>query len=138
MKIVTKPLVKEAIQVRIGNLNAVRDFMGGEKHRNIEFSINYVQHKVFIHTLEGSMRADVGDWIIKGIQGEFYPCKADIFEATYTKVDEDKELIPEVMHTDPNKRAEFIKWCEANDIDLFEDEMAWEKWHDAAKKESQT
>jgi hypothetical protein len=36
-----------------------------------------------IKTLEGSMRAEVGDWIIKGIKGEFYPCKPDIFEATY-------------------------------------------------------
>lgn len=34
-------------------------------------------------TLEGTMRADVGDWIIRGVQGEFYPCKPDIFEATY-------------------------------------------------------
>lgn len=38
---------------------------------------------IFIVTLEGEMRADVGDWIIKGVQGEFYPCKPNIFEATY-------------------------------------------------------
>lgn len=36
-----------------------------------------------IRTLEGNMRADVGDWIIKGVAGEFYPCKPDIFAATY-------------------------------------------------------
>ncbi len=36
-----------------------------------------------IHTLEGSMRANHGDWIIQGVQGEIYPCKPDIFEATY-------------------------------------------------------
>lgn len=36
-----------------------------------------------IPTLEGDMRADVGDWIIKGVKGEFYPCKPDIFAATY-------------------------------------------------------
>ena len=36
-----------------------------------------------IYTLEGPLRADVGDWIIRGIRGEFYPCKPDIFEATY-------------------------------------------------------
>ncbi len=40
-----------------------------------------------IKTLEGVMTAIVGDWIIKGIQGEFYPCKPDIFEQTYDKVD---------------------------------------------------
>ena len=38
-----------------------------------------------IPTLEGDMRAELGDWIIKGVQGEFYPCKPDIFEATYEK-----------------------------------------------------
>lgn len=38
---------------------------------------------IFISTLEGEMRAMVGDWIIRGVKGEFYPCKPDIFEATY-------------------------------------------------------
>lgn len=40
-----------------------------------------------IETLEGWIRAMPGDWIIKGVKGEFYPCKPDIFEATYDKVD---------------------------------------------------
>jgi hypothetical protein len=39
-----------------------------------------------IPTLEGTMRADVGDWIICGVKGEFYPCKPDIFAATYEAV----------------------------------------------------
>lgn len=38
-----------------------------------------------IDTLEGVMTANEGDYIIKGIQGEYYPCKPDIFEATYEK-----------------------------------------------------
>jgi hypothetical protein len=38
---------------------------------------------IVIRTLEGDMRADEGDWIIKGVKGEFYPCKPDIFAATY-------------------------------------------------------
>jgi hypothetical protein len=41
---------------------------------------------VSIKTLEGVMKADVGDWIIRGIQGELYPCKPDIFAATYEQV----------------------------------------------------
>lgn len=41
-----------------------------------------------IKTLEGDMRANPGDWIIKGVKGEFYPCKPDIFEATYEAVEE--------------------------------------------------
>lgn len=36
-----------------------------------------------ISTLEGNMRVDIGDWIIRGVHGEFYPCKPDIFEKTY-------------------------------------------------------
>jgi len=41
---------------------------------------------LLIGTLEGEMRADIGDWVIKGVKGEFYPCKPDIFEATYEAV----------------------------------------------------
>src|SRR5438105_4286987 len=40
-----------------------------------------------IHTLEGDMTAQEGDWIIKGVKGEFYPCKPDIFAATYEPVE---------------------------------------------------
>ncbi len=43
--------------------------------------------QVFIKTLEGNMRADIGDWIIRGINGELYPCKPDIFEASYEAVE---------------------------------------------------
>ena len=44
---------------------------------------HYSGEQLVIPTLEGSMCADVGDWIIKGVAGEFYPCKPLIFEATY-------------------------------------------------------
>jgi len=40
-----------------------------------------------IHTLEGNMKADPGDWIITGVKGEQYPCKPDIFEQTYERVE---------------------------------------------------
>lgn len=39
--------------------------------------------QMLVHTLEGTMTANPGDWIIRGVQGEFYPCKPDIFEQTY-------------------------------------------------------
>jgi len=39
-----------------------------------------------INTLEGIMRGEVGDYIIKGVKGEIYPCKPDIFELTYDKI----------------------------------------------------
>ena len=46
--------------------------------------------KEVIHTLEGDMIASPGDWIITGINGEKYPCKPDIFEETYEKVEVEK------------------------------------------------
>ena len=42
----------------------------------------------YINTLEGTMKADIGDWVITGVNGERYPCKPDIFEKTYEKVEE--------------------------------------------------
>lgn len=44
--------------------------------------------EIKIQTLEGVMTASLGDWIIKGVNGEFYPCKPDIFQKTYDPVDE--------------------------------------------------
>lgn len=41
---------------------------------------------IMINTIEGDMKARVGDWIIRGIKGEYYPCKPDIFELTYEKI----------------------------------------------------
>lgn len=41
------------------------------------------QRCIDIQTLEGEMRAEMGDWVIKGVKGEFYPCKPDIFALTY-------------------------------------------------------
>ena len=48
---------------------------------------------ILIQTLEGDMKATIGDYVIKGVNGEFYPCKPDIFEKTYDKV-EDEESGP--------------------------------------------
>lgn len=44
---------------------------------------DYTGPAILVQTLEGSMTARSGDWIIKGVKGEFYPCKPDIFAATY-------------------------------------------------------
>lgn len=44
-------------------------------------------HQIQIKTLEGVMTADLGDWVIKGVKGKFYPCKPDIFAATYDVVE---------------------------------------------------
>jgi hypothetical protein len=48
--------------------------------------------EMIIHTLEGDMKADVGDYIITGLRGEQYPCKPDVFEKTYQEVPDDTPL----------------------------------------------
>lgn len=48
------------------------------------------REELIVLTLEGEMQANRGDWIIRGVKGEFYPCKPDIFEATYELVEEEK------------------------------------------------
>lgn len=65
----------------------------GENHFEILFGFigakatgEYLAGTLAIHTLEGVMTAQPGDWIIKGVGGEFYPCKPDIFEKTYDRV----------------------------------------------------
>lgn len=56
------------------------------KQLEIKGSISEGSAKLIIPTLEGDMKASLGDYIIKGVQGEFYPCKPEIFEATYEEV----------------------------------------------------
>lgn len=51
-------------------------------------SVFFADGRLHIKTLEGTMAADVGDYIIKGVKGELYPCKPDIFAATYEAVEE--------------------------------------------------
>lgn len=79
-----KPVVIEAIQLTKDNVVDVLSFCNST--RNIVAS-NEDDMGISILTLEGTMLATTGDYIIKGIKGEFYPCKADIFEQTYEEVD---------------------------------------------------
>lgn len=62
-----------------------------KKFRKIPVVIEAYQTDVEmeIETSEGVMKADKGDWIIKGVKGELYPCKPDVFKMTYEKVDEE-------------------------------------------------
>lgn len=78
-----KPVVIQAVQYTgtVESSTEVHDFMKqGGLHTN-----GFPDH-ILITTLEGVMRADKGDFIIKGVKGEFYPCKPDIFAATYEEV----------------------------------------------------
>lgn len=78
-KYVKKPVEIEAIQWTGENLNEIVMFT--DMH-NLQCGENELK----IKTLEGNIIASKGDYIIRGIKGEFYPCKPDIFEQTYDKV----------------------------------------------------
>lgn len=95
MKFRKKPVVVDAVQLNWKNWNEICDFLGDiidakNPGRNTEeFSDTCGESSPFIEltipTLEGNHLARHGDWIIKGVRGEFYPCKPDIFEETYEK-----------------------------------------------------
>jgi len=87
MKFKKKPVQIEAVKWTEENKMEMQDFLNTNPPKE-GFGFD---DKLWIGTLEGVMTADKGDWIIKGVKGEFYPCKPDIFEATYDKVDEPRE-----------------------------------------------
>ena len=80
-----KPVVIEAVQWTGANHLLPETFM---KDSGAYMSYDRKQlGEIMIPTLEGEMTASVGDWIIKGVNGEFYPCKPDIIEKTYEPID---------------------------------------------------
>ena len=72
-----KPVIIEAVQWNGKNLTEIDNFVGG--------SLKIEGSNIVIHTLEGDMEASINDYIIKGVNGEFYPCKPDIFDKTYER-----------------------------------------------------
>jgi hypothetical protein len=85
MKYKKRPVVIEAVRWDGSNALDILTFAGFDK-KNI--GDIYENSSILIYTLEGNMTANVGDYIIKGVNGEFYPCKPDIFEKTYLPVNE--------------------------------------------------
>lgn len=82
MKYRKKPVVIEAIKYNGENRKEIEKFVGKSLVKYLSDS------SLMIPTLEGEHIATLGDWIIKGVKGEFYPCKPDIFEATYEPVND--------------------------------------------------
>lgn len=78
-----KPVVVEAIiwNGKTSSLCAISDLV------NDDITLSKDKY-LYIQTLEGKMKANIGDYIIKGVKGECYPCKPDIFEQTYELVEE--------------------------------------------------
>jgi len=85
-----KPIEIDALQWTGNNHRTMFNFLGGDPDKYLDtygknFSIDHskVAGGLIIKTLEGEHIASIDDWIIKGIKGEYYPCKPDIFEMTY-------------------------------------------------------
>lgn len=78
MKYRKKPVVIEAVQFTSNNYEECERFLDG----NYDNTLNYPN----VRTLNGIVSVSIGDYLCKGIAGEFYPCKPDIFEATYDKI----------------------------------------------------
>lgn len=94
-----KPVVVEAIRWTGSNLEEIRNFVGNDlienyiEHFDIERAlIKQTLAGIAINTLEGIMRVDYGDYIIKDVNNELRPCEPDIFEQTYEEVIEDGDL----------------------------------------------
>lgn len=80
-----KPVVIEAFKVGVDTFPKwFIDSGNAEFYKDHSQDLNW---HLIIKTLEGDMRADIGDWIIKGVKNEIYPCKNDVFEMTYEKVE---------------------------------------------------
>lgn len=93
----------EAIQFATdpNTISNIHGFLGAEESA-ITTQFAGADPVLAIKTLEGVMTAQVGDWIIKGVKGEFYPCKPDIFEATYVPAIKDdfaSRLLVETQET---------------------------------------
>ena len=94
-KFIKKPLQIEAFQLTYEVAKGIHPIpiWAKEAHEEKTLQIHYTDkihnsQYAFIETLEGTMEASANDWIIKGIKGEIYPCKPEIFEKTYDLIEE--------------------------------------------------
>ena len=81
-----KPVIIEAVQLPARGDYDMDEFQNWATDNGFTNFESDRDEGIVVHTLEGEMKGEPGDWIIKGIKGEFYPCKPDIFEATYERV----------------------------------------------------
>ena len=94
-----KPVVIEAIQLKEDNIFKCMEFIGKkpefksdmDRNKFDEYEDIVRKDGLSIKTLEGVMKAQIGDYIIKGVEGEFYPCKEEIFKKTYKEVNNENE-----------------------------------------------
>ena len=120
-KFVKKPVIIEAIQYNGENIGSIEDFVGKKLSTVMASDVDV---KLIIPTLEGDMNASKDDWVIKGVKGEFYPCKPDIFKQSYNMIKENNGILSEgekrvrkSFNPSALKRVENFKSITASAID---------------------
>lgn len=86
MKFRKKPVLIEAVRFDGENRREALSFIYPDMSEDGLRGAEAMRLPIVIETLEGDMTVSPGDWIIRGVKGEFYPCKPDIFDATYEPV----------------------------------------------------
>lgn len=119
MKYRKKPTVVEAMQLTNENLLEVKEWCNGELVPNAETS----GYDLYISTLEGIMHADINDYIIQGVEGNFYPCKPDIFEKTYevasqqSQLDDNQQIVLEWLKNEISENdLQYTLWSFTEDV----------------------
>ena len=130
MKFRKKPVVVEAIKWTGDDLLELSNFIGPIQEANSldqDFALYHaamlVDSELYISTLEGKYKASIGDWIIKGVKGEFYPCKPDIFALTYDFYDVEHEIKKTLINTTASQAKDNVKdikfWGEGDTFKLI-------------------
>ena len=93
MKYRKKPVIIEAIKY-VGGTAVAEEIPKWLRDASLDKTIYWENNNLYIKTLEGVHHVSDGDYVIRGVQGELYPCKPDIFEQTYERMtsDEDSEM----------------------------------------------
>jgi hypothetical protein len=125
-----KPVEIEARQLTPETLKDIKQWVGPSARVHTDGVPLGAPIKLAIDTLEGTMLADFGDWILMGVKGEFYPCRDDIFRETYEPVDAVPALpVPWIRQTtitevvregavlDDEQQGRVCDWLRANGID---------------------
>ena len=115
MKYRKKPLCIDAIEWTGTNIDDLDQFMDHKAY-------SIIDDQLYIETIEGTLQASKGDYVIRGIKGEYYPCKPDIFLETYEPVDNDKLNADKDLNTG-------IKPMVPLDIIIDAIEMADDEWN---------
>jgi len=99
-KYVKKPIVIEAVKFTGFNFDEIEVFVGGDAENR--------GSNLIVATLEGPLVASPGDWIIKGVRGEFYPCKPDVFEKTYCPHSTEKSGVEKALEEKAEREEELF------------------------------